>query len=153
MPPVADAPTTRSGMAKVEEQFSLLMRRARSVSLSIARSLHPSLQPGAYAVLLLIMDGGEAVRAVDIAARTGLDKSTMSRELSHLAALGLIERVPDPDDGRARLVRLTDDGRSRFQRAREERRAHLRERLATWEPTEIEDLARLLSKLNGTLEA
>jgi len=44
--------------------------------------------------------------------RLGISPSTASRNLGLLEDRGLIERVPDPKDGRASRVRLTRRGRS-----------------------------------------
>lgn len=44
--------------------------------------------------------------------RLGISPSTVSRNLGLLEQRGLIERVPDPADGRASQVRLTRRGRS-----------------------------------------
>jgi DNA-binding MarR family transcriptional regulator len=40
----------------------------------------------------------------------GTTAATMSRVIDSLADRQLIERVPDPDDGRASLVRLSPEG-------------------------------------------
>lgn len=52
-----------------------------------------------------------ARRAKDIGADSGLGASVMSRQLSHLEKLGFIERAPDPEDGRAQLVKIMEQGR------------------------------------------
>jgi len=46
----------------------------------------------------------------DMAARLYLDKSTASRIVSGLEGLGLVTKVPDPEDGRARRLRATEEG-------------------------------------------
>ena len=46
----------------------------------------------------------------------GTTAATMSRVIDSLAALGLIERVPDPLDGRASLVQLSAEGASWYAR-------------------------------------
>ena len=43
---------------------------------------------------------------------TLVGSGTMTNRLDRLEARGLIGRRPDPDDGRARRIRLTDKGRS-----------------------------------------
>ena len=50
------------------------------------------------------------VRLGSLAELEGTTAATMSRVIDSLADRQLIERVPDPDDGRASLVRLSSQG-------------------------------------------
>jgi len=45
-----------------------------------------------------------------IADRLGMDPSTLNGNLKPLAAKGLVRNVPDPADGRGRIVRITESG-------------------------------------------
>lgn len=49
-------------------------------------------------------------RLTDLAAQAQVTKQTASQLVAALEREGLLERVPDPDDGRARLIRLTERG-------------------------------------------
>ena len=49
-----------------------------------------------------------------LAERAHLTKQAMAQLVAHLEAHGYVERVPDPDDGRAKLVRATARGRDVF---------------------------------------
>jgi DNA-binding MarR family transcriptional regulator len=51
-------------------------------------------------------------RLTDLAESAGLSLSAMAELVDSLQALGYVERRPDPDDGRAKLVRLTKAGRA-----------------------------------------
>jgi DNA-binding MarR family transcriptional regulator len=53
----------------------------------------------------------EGTRLTVLATRAGLTHQAMGELVSELEHRGYVERVPDPSDGRARLVRLTHDGR------------------------------------------
>ena len=53
----------------------------------------------------------EGTRLTVLAARTRLTHQSMGELVTELARRGYVERVADPVDGRARLVRLTDNGR------------------------------------------
>lgn len=48
------------------------------------------------------------VRQNVLAERIGIEAMTLSTYVDRLEAKGLVERVPDPDDRRAKLVRLTE---------------------------------------------
>jgi DNA-binding MarR family transcriptional regulator len=47
-----------------------------------------------------------------------MTKQSMGELVSHLESHGYVERVPDPSDGRAKLVRLTAKGRKTYPIAR-----------------------------------
>jgi DNA-binding MarR family transcriptional regulator len=53
----------------------------------------------------------EGTRLTVLAARAGMTHQAMGELVRELEDRGLVERVEDPSDGRARLVRLTGDGR------------------------------------------
>jgi DNA-binding MarR family transcriptional regulator len=139
-------------VAEIEQELSRLFRRARSTSMGLARRVHPDMDAAGYALVAQIelgtAEGGVGVRASDVAQALGLDKSTVSRGIAQLDRLGLIERVPDPDDGRARLLRLTEDGAKRFGAIRSQRRAEFAAILERWDRSDLEKLARLLHRLN-----
>jgi DNA-binding MarR family transcriptional regulator len=104
-------------------------------------------------VLVTVRDlqaAGGGARGGDISEVLGLHKSTMSRNLAVLEELGLIERIPDPIDARARQVRLTPLGSEALERSFQGRRERLRAQLTTWDQGDIAELARLLRLLNDT---
>ena len=53
----------------------------------------------------------EGTRVTVLAARAGMTHQAMVQLVAELEERGIVERVADPSDRRARLVRLTDDGR------------------------------------------
>ena len=107
--------------------------------------------PGVHAVLGRLSKG-EALRASDLAAAEGMDASTMSRRLAHMGERGLIERVPDPDDRRAWLVRATEAGVANFHAERSRRMALITDRVADWKPADVVRLTDLIGRLNAALE-
>jgi DNA-binding MarR family transcriptional regulator len=56
------------------------------------------------------MSPGRTARMSDIAARSNVSLSHLSRIASRLERRGWMRRTPDPDDGRATLAILTEDG-------------------------------------------
>lgn len=58
-------------------------------------------------------------RLTDLAEQAQVTKQTASLLVAALEREGLVERVPDPMDGRARIIRLTRKGSAASARARE----------------------------------
>ena len=54
-------------------------------------------------------------RLTEMAARSGLTKQAMGELVDDFVEFGLVERRPDPEDGRAKIVTFTPEGR-RFMR-------------------------------------
>jgi DNA-binding MarR family transcriptional regulator len=50
-------------------------------------------------------------RLTDLAERARMTKQSVGEVASDLEARGYVERVPDPNDGRAKIIRLTERGR------------------------------------------
>jgi DNA-binding MarR family transcriptional regulator len=69
---------------------------------------HPDVTPTMTDVMLLIDRDG--TRISDLARRAGVTKQSMAQATISLEDKGLVHRLPDPRDARAKLVVLTDDG-------------------------------------------
>jgi DNA-binding MarR family transcriptional regulator len=145
-------PDAQEAFVRLEREIGLLLRRSRAISARLARELHPDLDGAAYGLLALLQDAGP-LRASDLVTRIGLDKSTVSRQVSSLVDLGLVDRAADPVDGRAQVLTPSAEGAARLQRIREARRARWAADLSDWPTSDVATLARLLRRLNGIGEA
>lgn len=103
-----------------------------------------------FGVLSAVHDRGPS-RLQDLAADLGLDASTVSRHVTGLERSGLLARVPDPDDGRARRVILTAAGSAAWSRDRAARRELVRRALSRWPAEDRRRLTALLTQLNEEL--
>jgi DNA-binding MarR family transcriptional regulator len=75
---------------------------------AVAAAGHPGIRPMHSPVLRhLPAEGG---RVSDIARETGLAKQSVAYVVENLVVLGYLRIEPDPDDGRARLLRYTARG-------------------------------------------
>ena len=52
----------------------------------------------------------EGTRPSELARRVGVSKQAVGQLVDELEAMGVVERRPDPDDGRAKRVAFTDAG-------------------------------------------
>jgi DNA-binding MarR family transcriptional regulator len=54
----------------------------------------------------------EGSRLTYLAERANMTKQSVGEVTTELEQLGYVERVPDPNDGRAKIIRLTERGRA-----------------------------------------
>ena len=148
-------PAPPASLGDVEREITRFLRRARTASTAMATEVHPDLDAAGYSVLGCVLELSstmpEGVRAADVGSALGLHKSTTSRNIGELERLGLIERVPDLSDARARLLRLTPSGYESVTRSRAGRRGRVAEKLSRWPQHDVRELARLLGRLNDDL--
>ena len=119
-----------------------LLERVAAAGFSDIRIAHT-------AVFQHVLDAGS--RITELAERAQLTKPTVVYLVNDLEAMGYAERVPDPGDGRAKLVRLTERGRA----AREAGRAAVVEIETEWGAAlgeeRIAELRELLLELRAFL--
>jgi DNA-binding MarR family transcriptional regulator len=141
-----------TAFVELEREVGLLLRRSRAISSRLAGELHPDLDGAAYGLLALLQDAGP-LRASDLVARLGLDKSTVSRQVATLVDLGLVDRTADPADGRAQVLTPSPEGAARLAGIRDARRARWEADMAGWPAEDVATLADLLRRLNRLGEA
>jgi len=145
MQPFADGDGTPS--TPEQAVIFLLMQAGRRLS-----TRHPEdlVEPACFPLAKQLMRP-DAMRLSDLAADIGLDASTVSRQIKQLEDKGIVERTPDPADGRASLVRLTDDGRATMQAAFSRRYQRIQGVLAHWSDADRAQLQTLLTRLAADL--
>lgn len=112
-------------------RFSLLARRWRRVL--DAHLAQAGLTDATWVPLVHLKESGGGITQKELAARVGVDGSTLVRVIDILSRQGLVERRRDETDGRARLIHLTEDG--------ERRVAEIRRELAKGEEAMLADLS------------
>jgi DNA-binding MarR family transcriptional regulator len=134
-------------IADLEREVAVFIHQERVASGRLGREAHPDLTAAAYGLLAHLADRGRH-RPTEIAEHIGVASSVVSRRLQLLETLGLIERLPAPDDGRAYLVGLTDEGRHRVSEVQDVRGRRLGELLESWPERDVRTLAELLARFN-----
>jgi DNA-binding MarR family transcriptional regulator len=130
-----------------EAVIMLLMQAGRRL-----RARHPGdeVDPSTFPLAKQLMCNN-AMRVSDLAARVGLDASTVSRQIKQLEDKGVIERTPDPADGRASLVQLSSKGRTTMQSAFKRRFERIETALVPWSERDRKRLQALLTRLANDL--
>lgn len=99
-------------VARVVHQPTWLLGRAnaRAQSLLVAAFARHDLRPLHYRTLAALHEHGEMSQA-DLGRHLELDRKDVAVTLDQLAERELVERRPDPADGRRNVVALTTAGR------------------------------------------
>ena len=139
---------TTSPTQVVDSLLSTVMSIGR---LMRQRRAGDQLEPATYWVLKNLAAGSSRITA--LAASTQLDTSTVSRHVTQLEQIGLVERSQDPDDGRAQRVELTEEGRAQLADSTARRREVLTQSLDGWDATDLADLERLLGRFVSSVES
>lgn len=88
----------------------------------------------------------------ELAAIERVKRPTMTRTLGCLEREGLIERTPDPADGRSSLIAINAAGRERLRRLRGRKNAYLARRMRDLSAEEVETLERAAAILDRMRE-
>jgi DNA-binding MarR family transcriptional regulator len=135
----------------IETQVAWLMRLGEA-SRRATVAPHRALDRAAYVILRqLQQDGPMNVSA--LADALTLDGSTVTRQLTALQRDGLIERRPDPEDGRGTVISATERGLRQVEAVREARRTLYGSVLRHYRPEERQELATALERFTAALDA
>jgi DNA-binding MarR family transcriptional regulator len=136
------------------ENLAILLREPFRIGSEIlherlAESGHPEVRAPHGNVFQFLDDGGTRVSV--LAQRAQITKQSMAELVAHLERHGYVERVPDPADRRAKLVRATARGEEVYAVARRV----VREIEAAWTrrlgKAKMRQLRELLEELNAGL--
>jgi DNA-binding MarR family transcriptional regulator len=132
----------------LEAEFGELINRFRRIITENANRVSPGMLPGAYKVFTTIVRR-ESITLSALAESLIADKGQISRTVRELEQLGLIQRTPDPDDGRSSLLSPTAQGLERLTAARAPQENALVDALEEWPLDDIHNLTRLLHALTA----
>ena len=127
--------------AIIARNTELLRRRAMG-QLELERSAYLTLRALAH-------DGPADINT--LAARLGLDASTVGRQVTGLAGDGLVERTPSADDRRRSIVAIRGDGRDRLAITEALRRERTTELLDDWSIADLEQFGDYLRRYNAAV--
>jgi DNA-binding MarR family transcriptional regulator len=145
-PTAKDTPLTDSA-AKLRLAIVRTARRLRQEAASEATGLTPT----STAALATIERHGPLTPS-ELAEIERVKRPTVTRTLGCLEREGLIERTPDPADGRSSLVSLNGAGRERLRRLRGRKNAYLARRMRDLSADEVETLERAAEILDRMRE-
>ena len=145
----SSAPPDRATAERVSVDLVRLVKLLKAIRQHAPR-LHPAVDTMAHPLLFNLAQGERRVSA--LAECVHSDVSTTSRQVSTLVGHGLLEKVSDPGDRRAQVVRLSAEGHELLSRLREERVGWIQQLLDGWTTEEARDFASHLERFTAALE-
>jgi DNA-binding MarR family transcriptional regulator len=135
----------------IETQVAMLMRLGEATRRATELKPHRALDRSAYVILRLLQAAGP-LNVSALADRLNLDGSTVTRQVTALERDGLVQRRPDPRDGRGTVIEPTGTGLAQVDAVRRARREVYDVVLGDWSPSDRAQLAAVLERLTDTLD-
>lgn len=141
-------PSDWSPSAEPSEALGYLVKHAyRRLSALSKAALEPVGIDVRELGVLTVLAGRQPLSQQEVAAKLGVDRTTMVAVIDALEAHGIVTREPDPADRRRNIVRLTAAGHARYRDADAARIAAEAEFLAPLSRPQAEQFRRALSSL------
>jgi DNA-binding MarR family transcriptional regulator len=128
-----------------------VVRTARRLRQEAAGTGGAELTPTAASALATVERHGPLTPS-ELANVERVKRPTATRTLRVLLEAGLVDRTPDPADGRSALVSINAVGRERLRRLRNRKNAYLARRMRNLPEDDIQTLERAAEILEGILE-
>jgi DNA-binding MarR family transcriptional regulator len=128
-----------------------IVRTARRLRQEAVGAGGSELTPTAASALATVERHGPLTPS-ELAEIERVKRPTATRTLRLLVEAGLVDRAPDPDDGRSALVSVSPAGRERLRRLRGRKNAYLAKRMRDLPDEDVETLERAASILERILE-
>jgi DNA-binding MarR family transcriptional regulator len=143
----ADKTSLTDSAAKLRMAIVRTSRRLRQEAAGETAGLTPT-----SVAALASIDRHGPLTPSELARIEAVKRPTVTRTLGCLEREGLIERTPDPADGRSALVAINAAGRERLRRLRGRKNAYLARRMRDLPAAEIETLERAAEILDRMRE-
>ncbi|MDX3227105.1 MarR family winged helix-turn-helix transcriptional regulator [Streptomyces sp. ME19-01-6] len=128
------------------EELARQLSAIGTVKRGLSRALPPDCAAGSAIVLMLLSRYGE-MRMSKLAELLDIDMSVTSRHVAHVAERGWIDRNPDPQDRRSRLLSINASGEKLLSTVSERYTQALAARLSDWSEDDVGRLNELLARL------
>src|SRR3954465_4255655 len=144
--------TTSEVREEVKEELAPRLRWAITrMARRLRQEAGTDLGPSQVAALATIERHGP-LSPSELAKLERTKRPTATRILRHLEEAGLVERVKDPEDGRASILSATPEARELLKRLRARKTAYLASRLGKLDAQDRPTLERAAELLEGMLE-
>jgi DNA-binding MarR family transcriptional regulator len=145
--------TTTPAVSEAELEVASRLRLAITrMARRLRQESGSDLGPSQLAALATVERHGPLTPS-ELAERERIRRPGATRILARLAEAGLVERLPDPADGRSAIVSIRAEGRSLLRRLRRRKTAYLATRIRELPESDRRTLARAAEVLERLLES
>jgi DNA-binding MarR family transcriptional regulator len=139
--------TLTDSAARLRMAIVRTSRRLRQEAAGVVGELTPT-----SAAALATVERHGPLTPSELAEIERVKRPTATRTLRVLSEAGLVQRAPNPRDGRGALVSITATGRDRLRRLRGRKNAYLARRMRDLPPSDLAALDRAAEILERILE-
>lgn len=144
--PVVHERTIAAGVAHPSHYISRISRMQTKIGDARLRAVGLAT---AQLPVLFMLSGGQRLSQIELARRAKVEQPSMAQLLARMERDGLIQRVPDPADGRSSLIMLSEEAKRRLPKGRvilSESNAEMTKGMTA------EEIAKLIGLLGRVLE-
>ena len=138
-------------MNRLDELYKrpgFLLRRAHQIAVTLfLNELDDKAVTTTQYGVLVILRHCEGLDQIDLSKKVGLDRTTTALVVRKLEQKGLTVRVPDPHDGRRKIIVLTGRGERMLERLKEPARKARERELSVFSEDEAAEFVALLDKV------
>ncbi len=147
-----DAGSRDDRISEIIAEFSDVFAFARTRWARYAEEVHPDLRGVGMMVLQLVTRKGP-VTATAISQMLDMDKAMVSRQLTKLRELGLVDAEPAAEDRRVTLLTASDRAQVLLDGIREQWAHAYHERFVEWSVEDLERLREGLHRFNASSDS
>lgn len=145
-------PSAPAPAVDIAELASQLRMGVTRLARKLRREADPAVTPTQLAALATVERHGP-MTAGSLASHEQIQKPTATRLIAALTEAGLVDRLPDPTDGRVVWISITSEGKRFLQRFRRRSNEYLAKRIKGLEPEELATLGRAAAILERLTES
>lgn len=135
-------------ISEIIAEFGQVFAFARARWARFAEQIHPELRSVSIMVLQTIARRGP-ITATEIAQLLDMDKAVVSRQLTKLRQLELVDAEHAEADRRVVLLTVSEAGRATLRKLHDHLAEAYERRLAGWSADELETLQQMLHRFNA----
>lgn len=148
---VSQASETVDGSAGEVELAARMRLAIGRLHRRFSRRAVGGLTPSQLSVLVTVEQHGP-LRLGDLATREVITPPTVTRLVASLQDRDLVDRVTDPEDGRAALIEVSEAGHALLEEIRRERTAFIAQRIARLDPQTRAQVAAAVAMLEQLID-